>query len=218
MKEVNFFWRGSDLSDIELLSLHSFLKKGYNPVLWLFEDIEVPGGVTVKPAYEIIESSLTTDHRNMADIFRYLLLYKYGGWWSDLDNIIINELPSTEYFFPKLESTVNNNLIKCPKNASVLKDIIEAIDLSTVRAAETGKFNFFFIETIIKNHQLEDYIFGNVMSFTPATVWEMSQKIIDWEKYNGQIAIHLFKSALKHSLVNTSMFRENFKNLKNYIG
>ena len=53
-KIVNGFWYGSELGDLEKLCINSWIKNGYEFHLWLYDDIEVPNGVVVKNANDIV--------------------------------------------------------------------------------------------------------------------------------------------------------------------
>ena len=52
--KVNGFWYGTELGELEKLCINSWIENGYEFNLWLYDDIEVPEGVIVKNASDII--------------------------------------------------------------------------------------------------------------------------------------------------------------------
>ena len=95
---LNFFLDKGNLSYLNIISLESFHVLGYECLLWTYSEIpNVPDYVEICDANEIIPLNPNVDIILFSDIFRYNLLYKHGGWWSDIDNICVNKLPTTEY-------------------------------------------------------------------------------------------------------------------------
>ena len=91
---VNGFWYGSELGELEKLCINSWIKNGYEFHLWLYDDIEVPKGVVVKNADEIIYFNQYFTYDGgvskgtpvaFSNLFRARLLYKLGGLYTDLD-------------------------------------------------------------------------------------------------------------------------------------
>ncbi len=137
-KIIHGLWIGNKLSNLELLTLHSFRYFGHDFYLWAYEKIltPLPPQVFVKDANEIIPKEKVFKYKNFnqyghgkgsyagfSDIFRYALLYKYGGWWVDMDVTCISSLNYEEpYVFRKhhVFDTVGN-IMKCPKNSKLMK-------------------------------------------------------------------------------------------------
>ena len=91
---VNGFWYGSELGELEKLCINSWIKNGYEFHLWLYGDIEVPKGVVVKNADEIIYFNQYFTYDGgvskgtpvaFSNLFRTQLLYQRGGLYTDLD-------------------------------------------------------------------------------------------------------------------------------------
>ena len=135
---VNALWIGTKLSTCELLTMRSFLNCGHNFVLWAYDKIEtaIPDGVVVRDASEIIprEKVFCYKYSNQfghgkgsyagfSDIFRYRLLYLYGGWWTDMDVTCLKPLDfADEYVFRTHHSLpLVGNIMKCPKNSLLMK-------------------------------------------------------------------------------------------------
>jgi hypothetical protein len=62
---VASFWTGPPLSNMEIMSIKSFLKNGYEYHLYVYENIEnIPDGVVVMDANEIINKSEIFSYQN----------------------------------------------------------------------------------------------------------------------------------------------------------
>jgi len=135
---VNAMWIGKSLSACELLTINSFINNGHRFVLWAYDEIEtpLPEGAIVKDASEIIprEKVFSYNHTNQfghgkgsyagfSDIFRYKLLYMYGGWWTDMDVTCLKPLDfKEEYVFRSHHSLpLVGNIMKCPQGSELMK-------------------------------------------------------------------------------------------------
>ena len=105
--KVNGFWYGSELGELEKLCINSWIKNGYEFHLWLYDDIEVPNGVVVKNANDIVSLdqyfTYTKGHTKntpvaFSNLFRAHLLYQLGGLYVDLDMLCIQPQNFTERF------------------------------------------------------------------------------------------------------------------------
>jgi Glycosyltransferase sugar-binding region containing DXD motif len=93
MNRVYSFHGGTPLNVWERCSLQSFADHGHEIALFSYEQLDVPPGVKLGSATDIIS---TEDRDNFfalapgryaqfSDFFRYELLYRRGGWWVDTD-------------------------------------------------------------------------------------------------------------------------------------
>ena len=136
-KIVHGMWIGETLSNIELLTIKSFTSNGHTFFLWNYDNPKVPkiDNLVLKDASEIIPKQFVFSYRNknkfghgkgsyagFSDIFRYKLLYEYGGWWVDMDVTCLKSLNFTEpyVFRAHHELDVVGNVMKCPKGAKVM--------------------------------------------------------------------------------------------------
>lgn len=96
MNEVaNFFWHGH-LPELQKSCIKSFIKNGFDVILWSYENHNVSGALS-KDANEIlifddikkysyIENNKNSNITAFSDVFRYKLLNDTGsGWWFDCD-------------------------------------------------------------------------------------------------------------------------------------
>jgi mannosyltransferase OCH1-like enzyme len=134
---VHGLWIGSSLSAIELLCMKSFTEAGHTFYLWAYNKIDnLPERIQVKDANKIIPSNeiFTYTYSNkfghgkgsyagFSDIFRYKLLYEFGGWWTDMDITCLKPLVFEEEFVFRRngQKGVVGNLMKCaPKSELML--------------------------------------------------------------------------------------------------
>lgn len=141
-KTVNALWIGSTLSPTELLTIKSFIANGHEFILWAYDKIEtkLPEGTILKDANEIFPRKTVFCYKysnqfghgkgsyaGFSDIFRYKLLYLYGGWWTDMDVTCLKPLDfETDYVFRTHHSLeLVGNIMKCPKNSVLMKRCFE---------------------------------------------------------------------------------------------
>jgi hypothetical protein len=97
------------LSPYECMCLKSFVEHGHSVLLYTYEKIDVPVGVTLLDASEIFEKRevfLYTDRASagspsaFSNLFRYELLHRYGEWWCDTDVICASDkMPDQDLVF-----------------------------------------------------------------------------------------------------------------------
>ena len=107
---VRFFWHGSPLGPYQLLGMRSFVDRGHSVELFTYDPtIAVPEWIVRRDANEIwpTDHILTYQDENSrgsfalhANLFRYAMLHRLGGWWIDQDVILLrHELPAQDIFF-----------------------------------------------------------------------------------------------------------------------
>lgn len=106
MIKAHLFWAYGKLSNLEQLSLISFVKQGYEVNLWTYGDMpNPPKGVLVKDARDILpENAVFLNQRGsyagFSDLFRYAVLSSIGGLYADTDVIALkpaSELPNEPF-------------------------------------------------------------------------------------------------------------------------
>jgi hypothetical protein len=133
---------GTELGDVELLTVSSFVKHGHKFHLWTYDDIKtpLPNGVKVMDAREIMpkekvfcypeDSDIDMEfakgsYAGFSDIFRYKLLYEKGGWWADMDVTCLkpfHHLHWNEYFFRShWELPLVGNVMRVPPKSDLMK-------------------------------------------------------------------------------------------------
>jgi hypothetical protein len=107
---VRGFWHGSPLGPYQLMAMRSFVDHGHRVELFTYDPgIAVPDWIVRRDANEVWPTSHILIYRNglargsfalHANLFRYAMLHQLGGWWVDLDVILLrHELPRQDIFF-----------------------------------------------------------------------------------------------------------------------
>lgn len=99
---VRMLWVGGKLSPIEQLSIKSWLNHGFDVELYTYDGVgNVPKGCKIKDGEDVMPRSSIFAHSaktgrsagsfaGFADIFRWRLLEKLGGFWSDCDIVCLS--------------------------------------------------------------------------------------------------------------------------------
>jgi tetratricopeptide (TPR) repeat protein len=100
---IHCFWSGTPLDEMSYLSLQSMIRQGHPVALYTYDNVanmqaRVPPGVIVGDAENVVPRSIyhhavmSSELRYFSDIFRYAVLYEYGGWWLDTDIVLVKPL------------------------------------------------------------------------------------------------------------------------------
>jgi mannosyltransferase OCH1-like enzyme len=150
---IQTLWIGEALSPMERLCLTSFLQHGHDVHLYVYEEVRnIPAGVTVRDAAEILPASRIFRYREhnsvagFANFFRYKLLHERGGWWVDTDIICLRPFTfEDEYVFGAeisyKQRIVNNCVIRASAGSAIMErawHTCDARDPTTLKWGETG--------------------------------------------------------------------------------
>ncbi len=128
-KIINGLWvcdKGSLLSPMERLCIHSFCANGHDFRLWVYNDIaNVPqptngGKMELCDANEILPASkifkINNSLASFADYFRWKLLVEKGGWWVDMDMVCLRSFDFSEdvVYAWENDNNININVLKFP--------------------------------------------------------------------------------------------------------
>ncbi len=132
---AHMFWHGDPPRRLERLAIRSVLAQGYALTLWSYAPLpNLPPGLIAADAAEILpRSALFTNRRgsiaSFTDWFRYIVLSRHGGLWTDSDVIALrpaSDLPARKFLVTQREwfhrrlrprgwkTTLNNNVIFNP--------------------------------------------------------------------------------------------------------
>jgi hypothetical protein len=137
-QEFRTFWIGPALSAYEELSLTSLVARGQRVLLYSYDKrLRVPDGVELVDANDILPGDrLHTFVRPdgeispalHSDIFRYEALRRFGGWYCDLDLVLVGDSPpATDIYFAREDGTfVNNAVLRFPPGAPLMVAAAEA--------------------------------------------------------------------------------------------
>jgi hypothetical protein len=157
---VHMLWVEGDLDPVGRLGCASFLAHGYDVQLWSYgTPANRPGGVTLRDAREILPESRIFRYQNgslagFANLFRYAVLARHGGLWSDTDVVcLISErdlrarAPDgflvTERVRGRRQVQINNNVIfhPAPQRGDVIDlafRFADAFDPTRLRWGDCG--------------------------------------------------------------------------------
>lgn len=135
-QEVRTFWTGPDPSYYEELSLRSAVASGARVLLYTYNrSLTVPEGVELVDAREVLSGPLYQFHHNdgdlslalHSDLFRYLAIQKFGGWYMDLDIVVMaSGLPDDKIYLAYQEDGVANAAVmKFPAQSPIMTAAIE---------------------------------------------------------------------------------------------
>lgn len=123
---------------MELLCIRSYLSNGFRFQLWTYspKTINAPADCIVRDAAEILPPDKVFAYRNsnvhghgkqsyagFSDIFRYKLLYEYGGIWTDMDITCLKafDIPEAYFFRYHHKAGAVGNFMKCPPQSAVMQ-------------------------------------------------------------------------------------------------
>jgi hypothetical protein len=130
---VQSLWVTGDLSNMERLSINSFLKNGHEYVLYVYDSVgRIPDGVIVKDANEIIPREqlflVRGGYSSFSDFFRWKLVLEKGGWWVDTDAVCLKPFVfDSEYVFigglgkPGSDDCITSGLFKAPAHSPIME-------------------------------------------------------------------------------------------------
>ncbi|MFT3736025.1 MAG: glycosyltransferase [Rhodocyclaceae bacterium] len=124
---VHMLWVAGSLSRLEYQAIASFVRQGFDVQLWHYGELaNVPEGVCQRDAREVLpESSLFLNRQGsyagFSDLFRYAVLGKFGGLYSDVDVVALrpaSEMPQTPFLVTERmrdgRAKINGNVIHLP--------------------------------------------------------------------------------------------------------
>lgn len=134
--DVHTFWTGPDLSYYEDLSLRSVVATGARVLLYTYnKTLNVPEGVELVDAREVLSGPIYQFHHKdgdlslalHSDLFRYLAIQKFGGWYMDLDIVVMKpSLPDDKVYLAFQEDGVANAAVmKFPAQSPIMTAAIE---------------------------------------------------------------------------------------------
>jgi hypothetical protein len=125
MENVNMFWCGDALGPINAACLRSFIRHGHRTILHCYKrPTDLPDDVELFDARQIMpEKDLIFDHKFGspaigADRYRYRLIQRGMGLYSDCDVFCLKPIKDEDYIFGREENnTINNAFLKFPPHS-----------------------------------------------------------------------------------------------------
>ncbi len=195
--------------------MSSFMQCGHPLHLYIYGHVDaVPEGVTVLDGRSILPEERICRYAPaagpgagslalFANLFRYALLARHGGIWSDCDMICLKPLEelsavdyviATEYADPGRQVALANNcLIKAPAGSPFITEcnaIAMSADPEKVRWGDLGPT---LMTVMVRKHALE-HLISPPWRFSPLGWWEFPRLVEDTELQwpDATLALHCF--------------------------
>ena len=181
---ANFFW-GGDLTNYEISNFLSFKENGFDVNIWSYEELDLPDGINLRDASQIIEKNLLNKFKqnfqksnmsSFSNLFRYELIKQQQGWWFDSDCICIEsvdkfvELASDEPFILGLENTnLVGSSVMYVNDLRINQALLDEINLKI----KNNNYNFYWgeigpylITDVFKNLDIFDSVKDKKLFFS----------------------------------------------------
>src|SRR5947208_2583766 len=123
--EFSSFWHGGELPPHCRVCLKSFIDHGHTLTLYCYRDVDVPAGVQVRDAEEILPRTDIFSYERgpgkgsisaFSNVFRYKLLAERGSWWVDVDVLCMSDkMPAQAVAFGwESEEALGTAILKLP--------------------------------------------------------------------------------------------------------
>lgn len=156
--------------------------------MYTYENVEnVPSAVKVMDAQEIVSRDMIHRFQNLAnfsDYFRYLLLYKKGSYWVDLDNFCLKpyDFPEPYVFSSQLTADRgmdegNAGVIKAPVRSELMLKCYEGVLLQDVRRTEWAAIGPILLRNTYASLGLQKYM-KDRWTFCPLNYFEAPANVI----------------------------------------
>jgi len=212
------YWEGP-LSKLENLAIKSIIANGHTLFIYTYDTRSIKSfhkNMVVLDASDIIplerrektdgglsaKTISQTSRNTFANFFRYCLLYKTGGWWFDLDIVLLKpvttEMPVViplHFSIDKKNVSVNNAPLKIPRGHILAESLVKStssMDLSNLVRCTIGPT---LLEKTVRDMKLDQYLVSSDV-YSPIG-WGEIHRIIE-PKFGfdritkDTVAIHLF--------------------------
>ena len=135
------FWFGESISPYQRLAMKSFIDRGHQYVLYAYDNFDVPSGVELRDANEILPRSRVFFYGEGAgvgrgsvsafsNLFRYQLLNLRGNWWVDADVVCLTDAaPATDVFMGwEYDHQIGSTILKFPQRHPFVGALCAAAD------------------------------------------------------------------------------------------
>jgi hypothetical protein len=215
-KKLKFatFWHGDALSPYEWMCLKSFRAKHDDVFFVSYDDkVSVPEGIQVINANEVCDKALLDKFiyhgkpslAGFTDYFRYRLIQKHEVCWFDADMMCLSPDESifSDFIFGfEHELSINNAILKLPRNHGALLELIKTCEENIGKDLEWGALGPILLTRILTNAKLREraqpkekfYPFG-VVNFWQLLLPIYRDKVIN-ETQNSW-SVHLWNELYK---------------------
>ena len=222
---VRCFWHGSPLGPYHLMGMRSFVDQGHSVELFTYDPaIAVPDWIVRRDANEIWPTDHVLTYRHgigqgsfalHANLFRYAMLHRLGGWWVDHDVILLQpDLPAQDIFF-SLEASdpvkVTFSVLKFPAGHPALAEALARCVTAGESPLIYGETGADLLTEVVAKHQLA--VHGQAMETTyPLSAFDVPAMFDPARR--DQLRARCAKSTFVH------LFNETWRRagIPNYLG
>lgn len=210
VNKVQMLWVGGDLSPFERLSISSWLHHGFGVDLYTYGEVgHVPDGCNLRDASEILPEDQIFAHSEQtgkskgsfagfADVFRWELLRKRGGFWADCDIVCLNsfQLPKglavaseTARTFGADHMAVTNCFYGGPAGHPMFEAACKSLHGYNPESLGWGEVGTQLIGQMVDDHNLEKFVLPP-NTFNPISPYRMisMMRSKDMEAFNAATA------------------------------
>jgi hypothetical protein len=148
---INFFWSGNDWSYLHYLTIKSHLKVNHNVIIWLHgkqpnSKYWFTKNITVNNADDIVNITdfikKGGNFKTASSLWRFIFLYKYGGWYADTDAVALKTWPNDEWVLCSgNRKLISTGILKVPAKESMFNEMINHLELEWGNVHVFNKFN-----------------------------------------------------------------------------
>ncbi len=212
------FWFGDCLPLYQQLAMKSFVDFGHEYILYAYRNFDVPSGVELRDAGEILPESRVFFYGARADVgrgsvagfsnlFRYNMMHVKGNWWVDADVVCLSEtVPSSDIFMSwEYETLIGNAILKFPK----LYDLVRALRDSAESAGvdlEWGATGPCLLTRLVKEHNLLDLVSPQPLGY-PVQSMDALHILIParsdevQERIHGKPFLHMWNEIFRRAVI-----------------
>jgi hypothetical protein len=218
MPKFQSFWFGEALSPYQRLAMKSFVDRGHEYDLYAYKMFDVPAGVELRDANDILPESRVFFYGERAgvgrgsvagfsNLFRYHLLHRRGNWWVDADVICLSDaIPSTEIFMGwEYEHLIGNAILKFPEKHWLMDDLRNLSDRAGPDL-EWGTTGPNLVTQLVRKNNLLDLVSPQSLAYPvqsmdalhlliPARCAEMHERI------KGKPFLHMWNEVLRRAVI-----------------
>lgn len=135
---VRSFWHGDNLNPYQLAGLRSFVARGYSVEVFSYQKLELPSWLILRDANDIWRTDEVLRYADgpgrgspslHSNRFRYATLHQLGGWWIDMDMVLLQAvLPKEEFFFASQDNIFAVGALKFPRRHPLMEEAVNRFD------------------------------------------------------------------------------------------
>jgi len=212
------FWFGENITQYQRLAMKSFVDFGHRYILYAYRKFDVPAGVELRDAAELLPEARVFFYGDKAgvgrgsvsgfsNLFRYHLLHRLGGWWVDADVVCLSEaVPAEDIFMGwEYEDLIGTAILKFPERHEFVRTLRDAAEEAGTDLgwSETGPS---LLTRLAREHDLLKLVVPQPQSYPLQSTNALHLFIpahceTTREKINGKPFLHLWNEVLRRAVV-----------------